>query len=236
MLYYAHAHHGLFRAPRTLVAGRPARPLGRWPATARAAPVTTSPAELMRDLNDAGVPVSSLWELVNAKVQYRPAIPVLTDWLQNIDQRVHVEDRAVVLEGIVRALTVPAARPSAALPLIERFRRETGSPEFGLRWVIGNALSITADDSVFDDIAALIRDRSYGRARQMLVEGLSRSRDSRAVPLLVELTADDHVAAHAVRALSKLKPVGVRAAIEPLLGHPQALVRREARKALARLP
>jgi hypothetical protein len=37
-------------------------------------------------------------------------------------------------------------------------------------------------------------------------------------------------------ALGRLRPLGVRPAVERLLDHPRALVRREAKKALARLP
>lgn len=70
----------------------------------------------------------------------------------------------------------------------------------------------------------------------MLVLGLARSNDTRVVPMLTGLLGDEDVVAHAVIALGKLRPPGVRPAIERLLGHPQLLVRREAKKALARLP
>ncbi len=198
--------------------------------------MTGTPAGLVRDLRDAGVPVTDLWELVNAKAQYRSAIPVLIDWLQNVDTRVPAPDRPKVQEGLVRALSVPAARPAAARVLIDEFRRAADPTGFGLRWVIGNALSVVADDSVFDEIAALAQDRRYGKARQMVVLGLARSKDPRAVPLLAGLLTDEDVAAQAVTALGKLRPPGVRPAVERMLDHPQALVRKEAKKALARLP
>jgi len=70
----------------------------------------------------------------------------------------------------------------------------------------------------------------------MIVLGLARSRDPSAVPLLVGILGDDDVAAHAITALGRLWPPGVRPAVTRMLGHPRALVRREARKALARLP
>jgi hypothetical protein len=54
---------------------------------------------------------------------------------------------------------------------------------------------------VFEEIAALVQDRRYGKARQMVVLGLARSTDPRAVPLLVGLLGDEDVAAHAVMAL-----------------------------------
>jgi HEAT repeat protein len=138
-------------------------------------------------------------------------------------------------------MTTPPAlahelRADAAPALIEEFRKAPDPSETGLGWVVGNALSVVADDSVFDEIAALAHDPGYGNARQMIVLGLGRSKDPRAVPLLVGLLGDGDVAVHAVMALGKLRPHGVRPAVERLLDHPQALVRREARKALARLP
>jgi hypothetical protein len=110
----------------------------------------TTPPDLSRDLRDVGLPVTDLWELVNARTQYKAAIPVLIDWLRNIEQRVPGPDRPGVREGLVRALSVPAARPGAAPALVEEFRRASDPSETGLGWVVGNALSVVADDSVFD--------------------------------------------------------------------------------------
>jgi hypothetical protein len=195
-----------------------------------------TPPDLSRDLRAAGLPIGDLWELVNAKSQSKAAIPVLIDWLRNVEQRVPGPDQARIREGLVRALSVPAARPGAAPVLIEEFRQAPDHSETGLGWVLGNALSVVADDSVFDEIAPLVQDAGYGRARQMIVLGLGRSRDPRAATLLVGLLGDEDVTAHAVMALGRLRPPGVRPAIERLLDHPRALVRREAKKALARLP
>lgn len=196
----------------------------------------TTPPGLVRDLREAGVPVSDVWELVNARVQYQAAIPVLIDWLRDFDARVRGPGRSGVREGLVRALTVPAARPAAAPVLIGEFKKASDYSDTGLGWVIGNALSVVAGDSVFGQIAELAADRRYGRARQMIVWGLGRSKHPGAVPLLIGLLDDPDVVAHAVMALGKLKPTGVRPPVERLLDHPQALVRREAKKALARLP
>jgi hypothetical protein len=146
-----------------------------------------TPPDLSRDLRAVGLPISDLWELVNAKTQFKAAIPVLIDWLRNVERRVPGPDQATVREGLVRALSVPAARPGAAPALIEEFRRASDRSETGLGWVVGNALSVVADDSVFDEIAALVQDSGYGKARQMIVLGLGRSKDPRAVPPVVGL-------------------------------------------------
>lgn len=196
----------------------------------------STPAELIRDLRGVGVDVGDVWDLVNSKTQYRAAVPVLLDWLTHLEQRVAEGERAKLREGLVRSLTIPAARPLAAPALIDEFRNSVDETGLGDRWMIGNALSVVVDDSVFDEIESLVRNRNFGKARQMVVVGIGRSKDPRAAPLLVELLNDEDVAAHALKALVKLNPSGVRAAVEPLLDHPQALVRREAKKALATLP
>jgi HEAT repeat protein len=195
-----------------------------------------TPRGLIDDLRRSGVRVEDLWELVGSRAQYRPAIPVLIDWLEHVDDRVNSTDRPKVREGLVRALSVPAARPSAVPVLLAEFRNTRDPSGLGLGWVLGNALSVVTDDSTFDQIASLVTNRDYGKARQMIVLGLGRSKDPRAVPLLVGLLDDDDVVAHALMALGKLRPNGVHPAIARLLDHPLPLVRREARKALNNCP
>jgi HEAT repeats len=194
-----------------------------------------TPPQLLDDLRAVGVIVADVWDLVNTNRRYDAAIPVLMDWLEHADTRVPLEHRTKLCEGLVRALTVPAARPHAAPLLVKQFREARDPTGSGLRWATGNALAEVADDSMFDELAELARDRRYGRARQMIVWGFRRSRDPRAVPLLVELLDDDEVAAHAASALGPLKAASARPALERLVNHPKPLVRRNAKKALAKI-
>ena len=196
----------------------------------------STPIELRDDLRHAGVEVDDLWGLVNTNFQYPSAVPVLLDWLTHVEDRVPEEQRQKVREGLVRSLTIPAARPVAAPILLEEFRKTDDLSGLGLGWVIGNALSVVADESAFDELEALARDRSFGKSRQMIVVGFGRFKGERTVRLLLDLLDDDDVSAHALTALRKLKPSGISAYIEPLLNHPQTMVRREAKKTLAKLP
>jgi hypothetical protein len=191
---------------------------------------------LLRELRAAGVSVADPWELVNSTVRYDGALPLLLDWLRHVDERFGDDERPSAMELLVRALTVPAAGPAAAPTMLQLFRTVEDRSGLGLRWVLGNALSVVMDDSSFDEIAQLIRRRDYGRARQMLVLGLARLKDPRVALLLVEMLDDDDVAVHAVMALGRLRPLGVRRSVEPLVHHPSPLVRGEAKKALRRLP
>jgi hypothetical protein len=140
--------------------------------------VMATPPDLACDLRAAGLPIGDLWELVNAKAQYKAAIPVLIDWLRNVERRVPGPDQTRVREGLVRALSVPAARPGAAPVLIEEFRNASDHSETGLGWIVGNALSVVADDSVFGEIAVLAQDPRYGKARQMIVLRLGKRSSS----------------------------------------------------------
>lgn len=194
-----------------------------------------TPEEMLRDFAEAGVPVDDLWDLVDGDVNYEVLIPALIDWLQHLDERVPFASRSNLTEGLVRALTVPAARPAAAPVLIRLFREVDDPSGLGLRWVVGNALEVVADDSVFEEIAALVRERRFGKARQMAVLGLARSTDARAVPLLIELLDDDDVAAHAAIALGKRRAREARPALERHVASESPLIRREVKKALAKL-
>lgn len=187
---------------------------------------------ILAELAAAGYRVRSLAALRHSGAPYRDAVPVLLRWLPRAtDPKLKGE--------IVRALTVPWARPAATKPMIEEFRRADASVDptgTGLRWTIGNALEVLADDSSFDELAELARDSRYGKARQMVVLGLGRSKRPEAAEVLIGLIEDPEVDGHAVKALGKLRAPAARVALESKCDDKRAWVRREAKKALARLP
>jgi HEAT repeat protein len=187
---------------------------------------------ILAELAAAGYRVRSLAELRHSGARYRDVIPILLRWLPQVtDHKLKGE--------IVRALTVPWARPAATGLMIEEFRRADASVDptgTGLRWTIGNALEVLADDSSFDELAELARDRRYGKARQMVVLGLGRSKRPEAAEVLIGLAGDPEVDGHAVKALGRLRAPAARAVLETKCSDERAWVRREAKKALARLP
>ena len=64
----------------------------------------STPPPLVDDLAAAGVEVSDLWELVNARTaNYPEAVPVLLDWLEHVDERVAEADRRRLRDGLIRA-------------------------------------------------------------------------------------------------------------------------------------
>ncbi len=197
-------------------------------------------APLEADLRKAGVPVASVSELMDCRLEgLRPAIPVLLRWLprmENID----------IKECIVRALTDKAAKPLAAPALIEEFRKApiTDDPRLlSFKWAIGNALSVVADDLVFDDIAELLRDERHRWSRDMLCIALGRMKNPHADDVLLVVLDQDRgltggeasVTRYAIRALGNRKASKAKTHIERLLDHPEVLVRREARKSLEKI-
>lgn len=159
-------------------------------------------------------------------------MPILLRWLDRAEET-PVAERARFREGLVRALSVKEARGVAGPALIREFYRP--GAEGGYRWVVGSALEVVADAGIFEDLAELVGDRDFGRDRQMAVLALARVKDERAVDVLVRLLDDEDVAGHAIIALGRLKARAAVPAIARRLDDPHPWVRKEAKKALAKI-
>lgn len=182
---------------------------------------------VVKALQNVGIEVQSVYDLVNSPRSYDAAIPVLLNLLPEIeDERVK--------EGIVRALTVKEARGLASRPLLHEFKSAAPS-QWILKWVIGNALSVVADDEVFEEIVELVKDKGHGKAREMVVLALANMKNPRAVDVLMELLKDEEVVGHAIGALGKLKAVQAEKAIEPFLNHDKTWIRKEVSKTLSKI-
>jgi hypothetical protein len=164
------------------------------------------------------------------------AAPILIQWLPRAKT-------PLIKERIVRSLTgEKAATPGALGPLVAEFDR-ADDEEWALKWAIGNPLATLADDSIAEELIVLAGDRRHGRSREMLMDALARTKDERALDLLVELVDDDEVAGHAISALRRLGPKSslpylerARPALERQAAegvHP--IARKQARAALERL-
>jgi HEAT repeat protein len=188
-------------------------------------------AGILEDLASAGFAVGSVTELRTSGVRYRDAVPVLLRWLPRAES-------AAEKEEIVRALSVPWARDEALGPLIEEFRAlpVPGDPKQELlRWAVGNGIEVLWDDIRFADLVELARDQRFGKAREMIVLGIGRSKRPEAGEVLVELLDDPVVNGHAVKALGKLRVPQAREGLERMAGDSRAWVRKEAKRALSKL-
>ncbi len=183
-------------------------------------------APVLQELASIGFRVQSIGDLRQSGAEYATAVPVLVRWLSRVAN-------AQVKEDIVRTLSVTWAAPAAVSAMIAEFKSADDPKGDGLRWAIANGLAVIADDTAFDEIAQLVQDTRYGKAREMLALALGNSRSPHAASVLISLLDDEQVVGHAVMALGKLKSAAARARLEQLQQHPTEWVRAEVTKALA---
>jgi hypothetical protein len=187
----------------------------------------TAAEQLRRRLRNVGVDIDDVWQLVESDLPSPTAIPFLLEALTESPPE-DTEFR----EGVVRALSIKDARPVAAPILMHEMRRQQQHDDLLVLWAFGNALSIVADDSVYDDIVALARDRSLGRAREMLMDALARMERVDATDVLLSLVDDEDVDGHAVVALARRGNAPVEV-FERFADDDRDWVRRAARRRLA---
>jgi len=188
-------------------------------------------AQVCAALREVGVEVDSVYDLLEWKKNPDVAIPVLLEWLTRCKVR-------RIKEGVIRALGGPRAGKEVVRALIAVLDDCVAKKEPELCWVLGNAISIAAEPRDFDELLRLVRDPRYGDARQMLAMALGRKGAKNkevAMETLVALLDDPVVQGHALTGLRYLRMEASRAAIEPLLSHEKAWIRKGARGALAAL-
>jgi HEAT repeats len=190
--------------------------------------------DLRRDLAEHGAEVADLSDLTQGGGRYSPEVAqVLVDWLPR------TTDDPSLQEKVVRQLSVPWARKQARAPMLDLFRTAPGDTKAGelRRWAVGNALEVLATDAVFDEMAALAADPSYGASRQMVVLWLGKTKQhrDRAVDVLLGLLDQDDVSGHAVKALAKLKDPRSLNGLRRMTDDPRAWVRNAAKRTVERL-
>lgn len=115
---------------------------------------------LLMALADVGVRVNSVWDLVNSKGDYFPAIPVLVTHLQ-------MSYHPKIREGIARALTIRQARGVAGKVILAELKSQTEENR-EVRWALANALTETADIGMTEEIRKLIADFHYEDVHDVL--------------------------------------------------------------------
>lgn len=188
-------------------------------------------ASILSTLSELGYNYNSLAELRQSGTRYTKAIPALIGELS-------ADNDPRLLEEVVRALSVPWAAPYAVEPLIRLFRAISNAVDpsgLGVRWTIGNALYALYSDEYFPEFAELVTERKFGRARQMVVLGLGKSKNPDAVQVLLGLVDEPGIDGHAVQALARFRSPLARLAFESKLSDKRSWVRRQARKGLKKI-
>jgi len=123
---------------------------------------------LLTDLGALGLDVESVWDLRARQPYPDGTFDVLLRHLATT-----LPDRT--REGIARALAVADARDLWPV-LVDAYRNETSPEDSGAREGLAEALMITAHRAVADDLVELIRDRSLGISRVLLLRAVTRLR------------------------------------------------------------
>lgn len=187
-------------------------------------------APLLAKLSAAGVKLQAVRDL---KEFGDPSIlPVISNFLRT-------EGYVPVKQDVIAAMRGRWARRVAGPFLVEEFKAiDPAADGTGkLRWSVGDALEHVADERVLDEVLAISLDHRHGDQRGLVVASLGnmrRARD-RVEPVLLQLLEDDDVAGYAIMGLAKLGANDAIPAIAPFLTNSAPWVRREAKKALARL-
>lgn len=128
---------------------------------------------LVQALNVTGLDITSVWDLVNTRVRYDAALPVLAEHLER-------DYPPEIQEGIARAMAVYEAQPWRE-DFIRLIRNRPSMPEGkrdgfrdGLAVAIGNTTNF---DNIWETIE-LLRDPSLGSSRILIVHVFGKTKDA----------------------------------------------------------
>lgn len=151
-----------------------------------------------------GLRVGCVYDLLReVEGSYAYVIPALLELLPTIRH-----DR--LKEGIIRALTDPAAATKevgdALLREFELIPGDTHSSK-NVKWAVGNAMSVIAQDSHFDQMVRIIQDRPLGWVRRKFPLGLARTvrRRTEAIELLRQWLEDPDLVRSCILGLGVLR-------------------------------
>lgn len=202
-------------------------------------PEEPTPRQAMkRDLNAAGIPEDTVWQLVNSAQDYPQAVPIMVDWLRHIDERVPAgEDRDILREGLIRNLITKHAKGNrdAINVLFDQFAIDPPVSRYVLE-AAGFALAKICDRSDFPRIAALIRSEQDFPTKSVLVQWIGRIETEEAKELAVSQLANPATRIPAMKALVRQRATGVRDAVAKYLDDEHQIFCTEARKTLDKLP
>ncbi|HEX9985078.1 MAG TPA: hypothetical protein VGF69_17595 [Thermoanaerobaculia bacterium] len=181
---------------------------------------------VLNSLREVGVQVTDVYQLVHGATP-REAVAMLVQVLPLLGNN-------TIKEAVIRALGDKAARGAAARPLITELKRLGGTKPL-LSWVIANSLAQVVEPGDFEELQSLVGVASLGKAREMLVVAIARTKHPDAAAELAKLAADEALAGYVVIAAGELGANELRPFVEEQMNSRTPWVRKEAKKALRRL-
>lgn len=154
-------------------------------------------ALLIRDLQQVGINVSSIWDLVKSSTPYTPALPILIKHLKR-------PYSPKLREGVARALAVRESR-FAWDDLTRTFEVLSKPTEQTVKFAVGLALSASVTPDVTRELIELVSNRSHGPSRLALLLGL-RKQPSPEARAAIEQLRDDPDLCKEIASWSKRMP------------------------------
>ncbi|GAA1480354.1 hypothetical protein GCM10009624_07940 [Gordonia sinesedis] len=198
-------------------------------------------SDITKTSKRAGLPFRKISDLVNTQERYPELVPLLIDWLRNVEQKsglTDARDLGNLRDGLARALTTIDATGTDAVPvLFDQFHTTPPMPEVNL-YAVGNALEFLAGPADYDRMAAIGADRSHGSGRAEVLTWLMKQGLPEGLQIALDQLDDPSVRSQIIQDLRKVKPLphGLRPRIEQYLDDPDSEVRKQAKATLKKLP
>jgi len=151
-------------------------------------------APVIAELQAAGYPVQSVWDLVNTTSSYAEALPILVGHLSK-------PYPDAIRDGIARALAVPEA--NFAMSTLKRLYEAEKNTR--VKAGLAVALAGVAQERDKAEIISLARDATNGPTRVLLLRALERFADTKARAALMELGSDPDLRKEVPVILRRLK-------------------------------
>jgi RNAse (barnase) inhibitor barstar len=158
---------------------------------------------IIKDIENVGIKINSVWDLVNTSKPYPVAIPFL---IKHLKKNYHQRTKA----GIARALAVPEASESAWEVLLDEYDKAISDEEIkdpkrrGYKDGLAAAISYLADKNRMDIIFKLVVDKRHGKSRVFFVENLFKWREEDEVMQIVLKIKDDKDLSTAIKEKFKI--------------------------------
>jgi len=196
--------------------------------------------DIAKAAKKAGLPFRTITDLINTDKRYPELLPVLIDWLQNVEAKSGLTTPAELhdfREALYRSLTTIDAMGTEAVPLLfDSFYLQPPAPPIILA-TIGTALKYLAAPTDYQRMRQLAVDRTLGYGRAQIFEWLLRADPDDGLSVALSELDDPSVRPYILRSLRVIKhlPASLRPHIEPLLEDPDSEVRLQAKRTLAKV-
>lgn len=180
--------------------------------------------ELIKEANTNGFDVEDFNELNSIKRKIKNLIPVLIKYL-------YVFEKENFKEAIIGILGVKGFY-EATETLLNLYCSNNVTID---KWAIGDALYSIQDKRFEEKYIEIVKDKTNGISRQMIVILLGKLQCEKAIPTLISLLQDDDVNGHVIIALGYFKDNELVKYIEPFLSHEKRWIKKEAEKTIKKI-